>query len=156
FVRRRERRLISSGRLDEELGDLLLPYVVVDTPAEVSRLQRLGVEELEDAGSSKTEALIQALAILGEYLSTDWGQNHILESRIRWRYVRGAIQEIYRVLNQRDQFYELPEDVKLGVRGAEGVIFSTRPIYYADPGSPIERAFADDLALLDADRPYPD
>lgn len=156
FVRRRERRLISSGRLDEELGDLLLPYVVVDTPAEVSRLQRLGVEELEDAGSSKTEALIQALAILGEYLSTEWGQNHILESRIRWRYVRGAIQEIYRVLNQRDQFYDLPEDIKLGVRGAEGVIFSTRPIYYADPGSPIERAFADDLALLDADRPYPD
>ncbi len=156
FVRRRERRLISTGRLDEELGDLLLPYVVVETPAEVSRLQRLGVEELEDAGSSKTEALIQALAILGESLSTEWAQDDILDSRIRWRYVRGAIQEIYRVLNQRNQLYDLPEDIKLGVRGAEGVTFSTRPIYYADPGSPIERAFTNDLALLDADRPYPD
>lgn len=155
FVRLSSRRLISSGRSDEELGDLLFPYVVVNSVDDLAKLQRLGVKELEDAASASSPALIRALTLLGERLSTEWGQKEILEVRSRWRLVRGAIQEIYRSLNQRKEILEYPPDIKFATRSDLGVEFRSDPLYYAEPGSTIEQAFLGTLPLLDADRPYP-
>jgi len=157
FVRLRSRRLVSSGRLSEELGDLLFPYVVVDNIKDLTALKDLGAEALEDPASTLPSVLIRALIILGERLSTDWGQQEILSVRGRWRLVRGAIQEIYRTLNQQKEPLHYPEDMRFAVRtGSEITEFQTRPLYYAEPGSPIERAFLGILPLIDADRAYPD
>jgi len=157
FVRLNSRRLISSGRLPEELGDLLLPYVVVDNINDLAKLKNLGVEPLEDPASASSAALIRALTILGQQLSTEWGQQEILTSRSRWRLVRGAIQEIYRTLNQRKEVPTQSPNLLLPIR-TEGELIELRelPLYYAEPGSPVEQAFVATLPLIDADRPYPD
>jgi len=155
FLRRSSRRLISSGRADEELGDKLLPYVVVDSVDDLARLRHLGVEELDDAASASPSALMRALASLGEQLSTEWGQKEILEERSRWRLVRGALQEIYRSLNQSGEALDCPSDIKFATRSDGGVEFHSSPLYYAEPGSTVEQAFLNTLPLFDADRPYP-
>jgi Protein NO VEIN, C-terminal len=149
------RRLISLGSTPEELGDRLLPYVVVDNVDDLARLQHLGVELLEDAPSASPNTLVRALVILGESLSTDWGQKEIIESRARWRLVRGAIQEIYRSLNQSGQSARCPSNARLASRSPSGVAFKSLPLFYAEPGSAIEQAFQSELPLFDADRPYP-
>lgn len=155
FVRLASRRLISTGRSDEELGDLLFPYVVVNNVDDLAQFVRLGVEELDDPGSASSDALIRALMLLGERLSTEWGQREIMDVRSRWRLVRGAIQEIYRALNQHTQHLEYPPDIRFATRSGSAVEFRTVPLYYAEPGSMIEQAFLGALPLLDADRPYP-
>jgi hypothetical protein len=146
--------LISSGRADEELGDKLLPYVVVESVDDVARLKHLGVEELDDAASASPSALLRALALLGEQLSTGWGRKEILQVRSRWRLVRGAIQEMYRSLNQSTEVLECSPETRFAVRTPSGVEFCTSPLYYAEPGSTVEQAFLDVLPLFDADRTY--
>ena len=154
FLRLPGRRLISSGRLDEELGDILLPYVVVDDWDDYAKFSRLGVEVLDDAASASSSALVRALALLGERLSTEWGREEVLEVRSVWRLVRGAIQEIYRCLNQPDAELDWSPAIKLATRSNGAVSLRTAPLYYAEPGSVVEQAFADTLPLLDADRLY--
>jgi hypothetical protein len=155
FLRLSSRRLISTGVSGDELGDSLIPYVVVEGIDELARLQGLGIELLEDANSASSRALITALFILGEKLSTEWGRQEIIDIRGRWRLVRGAIQEIYRSLNQYQEDFEFPSGIKLAVRSRTGVSFSSEPFYFAEPGSAIERAFRGDIDFLDVDRPYP-
>ena len=155
FLRRSSRRLISSGRSDEELGDKLLPYVVVESVDDLARLKHLGVDELDDAASASASTLVRALALLGKQLSTDWGRREILEVRGRWRLVRGAIQEVYRSLNQSSEDFDCPSDIRFATRSVKGVEFHPSPLYYAEPGSQVERAFLDALPMFDADRPYP-
>ncbi|MFQ5851498.1 MAG: protein NO VEIN domain-containing protein [Candidatus Binatia bacterium] len=154
FLRLSSRRLISSGSANEELGDKLLPYVAVDNLDDLARLQHLEVEVLDDAASASPSALVRALALLSERLSTEWGRKEILEVRSRWRLVRGAIQEIYRSLNQSQSAIDCPPGVKFATRSVGGVEFRPCPLYYAEPGSPVEQAFMGTLSLFDADRPY--
>ncbi|MCK4625185.1 MAG: DUF3883 domain-containing protein [Phycisphaerae bacterium] len=154
FVRLASRRLISRGSTDEELGDHLIPYVVAATLEDCVTFQGMGVEPLDDAGSATPDALIRALQILGAHLSEDSGKSEVLKVRGRWRRVRGAIQEIYRVLNHTDGLPGIPSDIRLAARAEGEMTFLPRPLYYAEPGSPIERAFQDVLPLFDADRPY--
>jgi len=154
FARLTTRHLISLGRQTEGLGDLLLPYVVIDTIDEEARLQRLGVEVLEDSASASSQALVRALQLLGEQLSSEWGQEEIVAVRGRWRLVRGAIQDVYRALNQRDILPGFGADTKFAVRAAHGTSFEERPLYYAEPGSPLEQAFVDIVPLIDTDRRY--
>ena len=154
FLRLSTRRLISKGQTTEDLGDKLIPYVVVDEIEEYSKLEKIGVEPLEDPDSCSSKTLIRALFILGEKLSSVWGIQEFVSIRHRWRFVRGAIQEIYRILNNRDDC-DFPEGLKLAVRIDNGYKFETLPLFYADPGSPIEKAFYGKLPLIDTDRPYP-
>jgi hypothetical protein len=146
--------LISSGRNDEELGDMLLPYVTVRTLEEMIQLQQLGVAPLEDAASSSAGAIVRALELLGEKLATPWGQKEILTIRSRWRFVRGAIQEMYRALNQQTSFFAFPSAIKLVCRSTTGPTLAGPPFYFAEPGSAVERAFLDSHSLLDTDRVY--
>lgn len=155
FLRLSSRRLVSMGSAHEELGDKLLPYVVVDNLSDLTILQELGVEVLDDAPSASPTALVRALYLLGERLSTEWGQREIIRVRSRWRLVRGAIQEIYRTLNQIENEYGFSPNAKFATRSADVVELHTCPLYYAEPGSPIEMAFKGTLHLFDADRVYP-
>lgn len=154
FLRFSSRRLISSGTLREELGDRLLAYVVVDDIDTLARLQRLGIETLDEVDSASVAALIRALSVLGEELSSDWGHQEVLKSGARWRLVRGAIQEIYRRLNQQQENLKFPPGIRFATRSPDGTRFCASPLYYADPGSPIEQAFSGMIPLFDADRPY--
>lgn len=154
YIRHSSHRLISKGRTEEELGDLLIPYLVIDNLDELGRLQRFGFDILEDAASADKSVLIRALKDLGAVLSTDWGQQNILNSRGRWRLVRGAIQEIFSALNRADHPLTFSDEIKLPVKSKEGICFKTRPFYYAEPGSAVEQAFIDTLPLIDADRAY--
>lgn len=155
FARLSTRRLISLGRMvEEELGDLLLPYVVAENIQDLATLEKFGVLALEDAASARDQALLRALRMLGDQLSGDWGQQEILEARGRWRLVRGAIQEIYRTLNQSNRSAKLLPNTLLASRRAGKIEFCALPLYYAEPGSAIEQAFQDVLPILDADRVY--
>ncbi len=155
FMRFSTRRLISSGRLDFELGDKILPYVVVENIDDYAKLKHLGVEALEDVDSAESTALVRSLYMIGDRLSIEWGRVHIIGDRARWRLVRGAIQEIYRALNQNPNPLDFPSDLKLAIRSKEGVQFRPLPLYFSEPGSPVELAFKNTLPLLDADRPFP-
>jgi len=154
FLRQSTRRLISTGRGEDEIGDWLLPYITVDSFDEIARLQNLGVGVLEDASSADISILVRALGDIGNRLSTEWGQKEILDIRGRWRLVRGAVQDICRVLNQTGDTIKFPPDIKFAVRLPVTVEFKSLPLYYADPGSAIERAFLGVLPLFDADRAY--
>jgi len=156
FLRQSSRRFISAGR-EDELGDKLLPYVVVPDSKEAERLQQLGVEVLEDAPSASISVLIRALVSLGEALKAEWGEKEILKVRSRWRLVRGAMQEAYRCLNrvEEEEALDFPSSMKWPVRSKEGTRFESSPVYYAEPGSAVEQAFIDVLPLLDVDTPYP-
>lgn len=154
FLRLHNRRLISIGTSQRELGDLLLPYVVVDDHSKLAQLENLGVEILEDASSASSIALTRALFELGEQLTSEWGQNEIVKNRPLWRLVRGAIQEIYRVLNQKDEDLEFIPNTRFVTRVDRDFIFTSGHLYYAEPGSAMERAFKKKLPLFDADRVY--
>lgn len=161
FVRQSSRRLISTGIGGDEIGDKLLPYVVVADFRDGERLRELGLETLDDVGSASTKALVRALTIIGERLSTDLGEREILSERGRWRLVRGAIQDIYRRLNQQfstetaSSSWFKNRRTKFARRVGNKVAFSDDPLFFAKPGSPIETAFQTRLALFDADRPLP-
>ena len=155
FIRSSGRHFISSGVFGDNLGDKLLPYVVVDNLADLLKLQNLGIELLEDAETASTTTLIKALMLLGNALSTNWGKQEILQSPGRWRLIRGAIQEAYRHLNQSQDDISFSNDTLFAVRSKQGVSFCSAPLYYADPGSAIEHAFIGVFPLLDVDRPYP-
>lgn len=152
FTRLVTRRLISTGRSDEEIGDALLPYVIANSFKDQALLENLGVEPLDDVESASASALTRALYLLGEKLSSDWGRKEILEVRTRWRLVRGAIQEIYRKLNRID--FHLVPGTKFAIRQGENIELGLPLIYYAEPGSPVEQAFQGVLPLFDADRTY--
>ena len=154
FLRLHNRRLISIGTSQRELGDLLLPYVVVDDHSKLAQLENLGVEILEDASSASSITLTRALFMLGEQLTSEWGQKEIVKNRPLWRLVRGAIQEIYRVLNQKDEDLEFIPNTRFVTRIDRDFKFSTGHLYYAEPGSGMERAFKTKLPLFDADRVY--
>jgi hypothetical protein len=154
FLRLTTRRLIATGQSKEELGDMLLPYVVAENIDDYVSFRQLGLEPLEDVASSTPKALIRALSLLGDRFSSELGKA-ILEERSRWRLVRGAIQEIYRFLNQQEQDINFPKDIKLATRSERGIVFNVQPLYYAEPGSPLEKAFQGKLSLIDTDRPYP-
>ncbi len=145
-------RLISTGRSNVELGDQLLPYIVANSFNDISKLEKLGIERLENVESASQHSLIKALSFLGSSLQTERAKVEILENRSKWRLVRGAIQEIYRKLNQNE--FSSSDDLYLVVRFDEKIEFRKPPIYYADPGSPIERAFKKALPLIDTDRVY--
>ena len=154
FARLTTRRLISSGRSEDELGDALLPYVVVSSLEDLARLDRLLVRELDDAASSSPSTLMSALRILGRQLSSEWGQGEFCKVPGRWRLVHGAIQEVYRVLNQASFTSESLPGIEFAARTSDGVVFRSPPLYYAEPGSAIEQAFLQALPLFDADRAY--
>lgn len=153
FARLATRRLIGSGVTGEELGDALLPYVIADDPFDLERLRHLGVNILEDAPSANPETLVSALRLLGEALSSSPMREYVLTQPGRRRLVRGAIQEIYRALNQAAEIPILT-GVKLAVRTTAGTDFSSGPFYFAESGSPVEHAFIDRLPLVDVDRAY--
>jgi hypothetical protein len=154
YLRHTTRRLVSLGRSEVDLGDMLLPYVVTDNVNDYAKLQQLGVELLEDAAYAKPQVLFRALTELGEVLNSDWGRSEILSVKSRWRLVRGAIQQIYTSLNRSDSNATVPENMKVAVTSGGQVRFEVFPVYYADPGSPIEQAFQSVLPLIDADRSY--
>lgn len=154
YIRQSSRRLISKGRADEELGDKLIPYLIIDNLDDIASLQRLGLAILEDAASADKSTLIRVLFDLGDILSTDWGKKDVLDSRGRWRLVRGAIQEILSSLNKSDHPLVFPEGIKLPVKSRNTIRFQAGPFYYAEPGSAVEQAFIDTLPIIDADRAY--
>lgn len=152
FSRLIGRQFISSGRSEDALGDILLPYVVANSPFDLAKFAQYGVDSLEDAGSASISALIRALKILGQKLSEKENFANIVEVKSRWRLVRGAIQDIYRRLNQED--FDMVSDILFSSRIGEKINFRPLPLYFAAPGSPIEQAFRDLLPLLDADQVF--
>lgn len=153
FLRFANRRFVSRGFSQDELGDLLVPYVVAETLEDYERLLRLGFEALEEAGASPN-TLVRFLRISGERLAESWARESLLGVRSRWRLVRGAIQECYRALNQADANAPFPTGMRLGAKFSSRVEFRACPLYYAEPGSALERAFSETLPLIDADRVY--
>ncbi len=145
-------RLISQGKSQENLGDLLLPYVAAPTFEDAIILRKLGVEFLDDVDSADERTLVRALKMLGASLSSKWGCDYILAERSRWRLVRGAIQEIYRRLNQFEGTAKY-SDILFPIKSKSGIEFSDESLYYAKPGSAIEKAFIGKLPLFDVDRP---
>jgi hypothetical protein len=153
FARLATRRLISTGVMTEELGDKLLPYVVAEDQQTLAKLADLGIGILEDPPSATPATLVRGLSTLAEALDSDWGREHIVGQRALWRLVRGAIQDIYRALNQPGTTSAEPK-IRLAVKTAEGIRFQNEPLYFAEPGSEIERAFSGMLPLIDVDRAY--
>jgi hypothetical protein len=158
FMRHPAARLISAGAGGDEIGDKLLPYVISDDIEVEYALRQLGVEKLEEASSATDAALVRALGVLSSKLTTEWGKREILCERGRWSRVRGAIQDIYRALNQRlvdaKTAINFPENTAFAAREGGSVTFKRPPLYFARAGSPVERAFKDVLPFFDADRPY--
>ena len=152
FLRLVNRRFVSHGAGGEELGDQLVPYVVAARLDDYDRLVRLGFESLEE-GSASPQTLVRFLQFTGERLSEDWGKE-LLGTRSRWRLVRGAIQECYRILNQAEPIPGFPFELKLAAKVGGRISFVRRPLFFAEVGSPLERAFADTIPLFDADRVY--
>jgi hypothetical protein len=144
--------IISLGKSTENLGDMLLPSVVVPSYEDAMKLQGFGVESLDNIEQANIATLLRALREIGKKLSSDWGRQHILDERGRWRLVRGAIQEIYRRLNQDKYLSDIANDIFVAVKTVDGINFQAPPIYYAKPGSAIERAFLGKLSLIDVDR----
>lgn len=152
FLRRSAYKLVSDTRAGESINDLLLPSVIVDDLEAFVRLQKLGVAALEDATAS-SETLTAALEQIGIRMSFPEMAGWIFENNARWRAVRGAIQDTYRSLNQRDDLGDRIKGLKFATRRSEGIVFASLPLYYAEPG-PVRDAFIDALPLIDADRNF--
>jgi hypothetical protein len=153
YLRFSNRRFVSKGIGDDEIGDALIPYVVATNLDEFSSYQKLGIEPLEE-GSAQPALLERFLLDIGQRLDSEWGQQSIVGVKRRWRLVRGAIQEAYRLLNQVQSDRPLDDKIKLAVRSSGDIKFHSGDCYFAETGSAIERAFASTLPLIDADRPY--
>jgi hypothetical protein len=138
---------------EDELGDLLVPYVVAEQIDQYQRLIRLGFESLEE-GAALPVAMARFLEIVGDRFVEPWTRKEILSVRGRWRLVRGAIQECYRSLNQATALPIFPAHMRFAARVSGQVEFRKRPLYYVEPGSVLERAFGDALPFFDADRVY--
>jgi len=152
FARMEQQRLIRRGNEKSEIGDQILPYVVATSHDSLARYERLGVDSLNQARAAKPAALIRALTMIGERLSREPGTSEIFKVDSRWRLVRGAIQEIYRGLNTIDEPLGFPDRLLLAARNNGQIEFLPRPLHFASPGSPVERAFEDKIPMLDADR----
>jgi hypothetical protein len=152
FSRLITRHFISPGHSEKPIGDELLPYVVANGISDLTKYERYGIELLEDPESATTSTLTRALKVLGQKLSSDWGRTEIIGVKGRWRLVRGAIQEVYRRLNQVD--FKINSDTLLAARVENEIRFVPTPLYYADPGSPVEQAFIGLLPLFDSDQVY--
>jgi len=153
FMRRPGVSFISVRGVDFALGDRLLPYIVVENNEDYGKLEQLGCEPLEDSRLASPTTLLRALDLIGQGLS---GQNghEIIVQRALWRAVRGAVQDIYRRLNQVPQLPIHPSRLSLATRQGSTIVFQPGPFYYAEPGSATERAFINLLPLLDVDRAY--
>ena len=154
FYRAATRRVISAGPTGEELGDTLLPYVVADSLNEQVQLANLGIEALDDLPSASTSAMTRALVALGERLSTETAMAEIVAVRARWRLVRGALQEIYRTINQPAHSPVFAQGTRFAAKLGTATSFESPPLYHAESGSAIEEAFIASLPMFDADRPY--
>ncbi|MBU5638834.1 DUF3883 domain-containing protein [Geomonas sp. Red69] len=155
FARFPETRLISKGKTSMELGDAIFPYVIASTYSEMAKLEQFGIKALYNVDSVAPETLVKALAEIGEKLDSDWGREVVAEKGL-WRLLRGAIQEIYRRLNQSDASYQVPDQLKVAVKSNTGTSFACGRVYYAKPGSATEQAFVGILPLIDVDRPHKD
>jgi hypothetical protein len=69
------------------------------------------------------------------------------------RFVRGALQQIYRALN-RTLAEDRIDGPKLAAKVSVKIGLYSPPLYYATPGSLIDRAFQGVLPMIDADRVY--
>jgi hypothetical protein len=127
--------------------------VVADTYEQLSKYERLGIEVLQDPDSGSPECLLRALGSLSGVLDTEWAETEILAVKSRWRFVRGAIQQIYRALN-RTLAEDRIDGPKLAAKVSGKIGFYSAPLYYATPGSLIDRAFQGVLPMIDADRVY--
>jgi hypothetical protein len=153
FLRQPMHRVISGTADSGELNDAILPFVVVGDLSIFAGLASAGVRVFETVRGSSAEVLSAALNEIGATLSSSWGREHIMSSPQRWRAVRGAVQDIFKALNQFEDIQSIPIGL-LPVRTHSGVCFVPPPVWYADPG-PLRDAFAEALPLLDADRLYP-
>ena len=151
FLRFSNRRLVSRGAGEDELGDQLVPYVVTETLDDYGRLGRLGFEILEDA-QADPRTVVRFLGMVGERLSEAAARESVVGVRSRWRLARGAIQDCYRALNQAETVPNVPANLRFAAQTAAGVEFRTRPLYYSEKGSALARAFSDVLPMFDADR----
>jgi Domain of unknown function (DUF3883) len=77
----------------------------------------------------------------------------VFESPARWRAVRGALQNVYRTLNQRNDLGFEIRQVRFATAGKDQITFEALPLYYAEPG-PIRDAFCRILPLIDSDRVF--
>jgi len=152
FLRRSTHKLISDTRSGDSVNDWLLPSVVIDDPQLFLRLSQFGVHQLEDAAAN-TATLVRALKEIGLRMSEQENADWVFESPARWRAVRGAIQGIYRTLNQRDDLDQTIQTVRFAITGRDKVTFDAPQLYYAEPG-PVRDAFAGILPLIDSDRVF--
>ena len=114
FLRMKDRRLISRGPTNEELGDLLVPYVVAESLNDYALLTGHGIEPLEEAASPT--ALVRFLSTVGRQFENAQVRDAWLLSRSRWRLLRGAIQESYRTLNHAGNTLAFPDDIRLAAK----------------------------------------
>ena len=155
FLRLTGHRLVGLEPDGTELGDRLLPYAVAETVEDYALLEALGVPPLSDASSASPNALVGFLVALGRALASDSAAEGVLSHRSRWRLIRGAIQEVYRALNRQPRNdLRVPDELHLAVRSESGASFQCAPWFFAEPGSVLEKAFAGNLSLIDADRWY--
>jgi hypothetical protein len=154
FLRRSTQRLILPTRAGDDLNDVLLPSVVVDDIDTFARLQRLGVIPLEDTQSATSVALVRALCEIGNRMSDEECFTYVTGASARWRSVRAAIQDIYRTLNQRQDYVTTVPGLKIAIKTRNGIRIDKPPLYYAEPG-PLRDAFVEVLPLIDADRNFP-
>lgn len=152
FLRRSTHKLVSDTRSGENVNDWLLPSLLIDDQDLSLRLVRLGARQLEDSTAS-TETLILALKEIGLRLSRKENAAWVSESPARWRAVRGALQNIYRTLNQRNDLGFEIQQVRFATAGKDQITFESLPLYYAEPG-PIRDAFCRILPLIDSDRVF--
>jgi len=154
FLRQPMHRIISGTAEAGELNDAILSFVVADDLSLFADLSRAGVRVFESVSGADEGVLSDALNQIGSALSSSWGQENVLKVPSRWRAVRGALQDIFRSLNQLEN-KKATQIRLLPVRTPSGVHFAAPPIWYAEPG-PLRDAFAEKLPLLDADRSYPE
>jgi hypothetical protein len=152
FLRQPTHRIISGAVESGELNDAILPFVVADDLNLFAGLSRAGMRVLETVRGPSADVLV-ALNEIGATLSTPWGKEQVLGVPARWRAVRGAIQEIFRSLNQFETVESVPFRF-LPARTSTGLEFVAPPLWYAEPGV-LRDAFSGVLPLLDADRSYP-
>ena len=154
FLRRPSHKLISDTRGGENVNDWLLPSVVIDDPELFLRLQRYGLAVLEDS-TANTNTLIRALKEIGFRLSQEENSAWVFESPARWRAIRGAIQNVYRILNQHDDIDSQIQTVAICNSVNETVShLSHCHFIFAEPGPYFEMHSCGILPLIDSDRVY--
>jgi hypothetical protein len=127
FLRRSTHKLISDTRSGENVNDVLLPSVIVDDLDLLLRLKNCGTRILEDS-TADTGTLMAVLREIGSRMNLDEYRTWIFESAGRWRALRGTIQEVYRVLNQRSDLTADIKSIRLATRAAGQITFQSLPM----------------------------